>query len=125
MDHGLLNVILIGSYVILGMTIFFSFTLLLGACGLLCYKYSCRNMVYCSCILLWILCLVHFIFALFFSFSTPLIYYGCIYLTEGFDEPALFEKNLEPIFDNSTIGNLLSQCLTPNNGDQLLQKFVD
>lgn len=65
--------------------------------------------------------IAHFVLALFFSYSTPLIYYGCRYITDGFDDPALFKENLGHVFQASNIGSLISTCLTPNNGDAFLK----
>ena len=125
LDDGLIKVLLIGGYVILGATIFFSLTFMLGACGLMCYKYTCRNVVYCSCVLLWILAIIHFLFALFFSFTTPLAYYGCIYITDGFENPELYNENLDPIFKDSSFGDILAICTVPKNEDTLLKTFLD
>ena len=97
----------------------------MGACGLMCYQYSCRNLIYCSCIFLWFLALAHFILALFFSATTPLIYYGCSYATDSLDNPEIFKDYMEPVIRDSDLGEVISMCLKRGDGEDLLNFVAD
>lgn len=68
-------------------TVVFAIFIAISAFGILgallmtfCEKYSCRYLVYFSCILLFILGVACFLLAVVFSILTPFLYYSCEFL---------------------------------------------
>lgn len=85
-----------------------------------CDKYSCRYLVYFVCVILFVLGLFCFLLSTLFSILTPVIYFGCDFLTVSVSSPANFSSNL-----GSTLGGQLSSylqvCLPGGTGDLINQ----
>ena len=88
-DYG--NVGLQGFY---GFLILFSFFALLGALlTACCNKYSCRHLMYFSCIFIFIGTLITFLIAFLFSIMVPIFTWSCSYLNTTLDSDTSFKSN--------------------------------
>lgn len=71
-----------------------------------CDKYSCRYLVYFVCVILFVLGIFCFLLSTIFSILTPVIYFGCDFLTVSISSSTSFSANL-----GKTIGGQLSSYL--------------
>ncbi len=114
MEKGIAKVYIIGSYVLLGCTIFVCILIFFFQCCLTCSdKYEKRSYLTCCCGLLWFFGLLLFVLALGFSLGNPLMLYGCQYLREGFSSEAGYNKNIAKYMNsNSTVVTVVGKCLS-------------
>lgn len=71
-----------------------------------CDKYSCRYLVYFVCVILFVLGIFCFLLSTLFSIITPVIYFGCDFLTVSISSSTSFSSNL-----GKTIGGQFSSYL--------------
>ena len=71
-----------------------------------CDKYSCRYLVYFVCVILFVLGIFCLLLSTLFSIITPVIYFGCDFLTVSISSSTTFSANL-----GKTLGAQLSSYL--------------
>lgn len=114
------------SIITTAVTAFFGVFIGLGVLGIIgtllmtfCDKFSCRYLLYFICTILFILGLISFILAVLFSVITPVLYFGCDFLTTSISSSANFNTNIGGIFPQ--FGAYLSVCLPGSTGDIINQ----
>lgn len=114
------------SIVTTGVTAFFGVFIGFGVLGILatllmtfCDKFSCRYLLYFLCIFLLILGMISFILTILFSIITPVLYFGCDFLTTSISSSANFNSNIG--FKFPQFASYLSVCLPGSSGDIINQ----
>lgn len=117
----IMKIITLAVTAIFGVFIGFGILSIIGTLFMACCdKYSCRYLVYFVCVILFILGLFCFLLSTLFSILTPVIYFGCDFLTVSISSQDNFSSNL-----GNTLGTQLSSymkvCLPGGSGDLINQ----
>jgi len=117
--------------VTIGVTAFFGVFIGLGVLAIIgtilmtcCDKYSCRYLIYFTCVILFVLGLICFFLSVIFSILTPTIYFACDFLSTTISSPANFTTNIQPLLGASLTG-YVSVCLPGGTGDITSQAGAD
>jgi len=90
-----------------GVMIGFSSLTLLGVIlTVCCGKFGCRNLMYFSCIFLFIAALIGFIIAIALSIFVPVFGWTCSYLDATFKDSINFNANMGSFLDASTLAKI-------------------
>lgn len=85
-----------------------------------CDKFSCRYLLYFICVIFLILGIISFLIATLFSVITPVLYFGCDFLTTSISSTAGFNANLAgPL--GAQFSSYLGVCLPGGSGDIINQ----
>lgn len=87
-----LDGITIGVSVYFGVVIGFTVLAIIG-CLLMsfCDKFKCRYLIYFSCLILFVIGIIGFLFSTIFSVMTPVLYYSCEFVDYTLASPANFK----------------------------------
>lgn len=85
-----------------------------------CDKYSCRYLVYFVCVILFVLGIFCLLLSTLFSIITPVIYFGCDFLTVSISSSTTFSANLGKTL-GAQLSSYLQVCLPGGSGDIINQ----
>jgi hypothetical protein len=113
--------------VTIAVTAFFGVFIGFGVLGIIatllmtfCDKFSCRYLLYFICFFFVILGMLSFFLAILFSVFTPVLYFGCDFLTTAISSGANFNTNLGSVV-GSQLSSYLGVCLPGGSGDIINQ----
>lgn len=100
-------------YAMAGVVLGFSVVLILSAlCICCCKKFTCRRLVYLSCVVLTLMGILCFLVSLLMSAATAGSHYGCHYVEGSLQTRAEFEYRFKPVFNNDVLTKMVAQCVT-------------
>lgn len=103
--------------VLIGLSVIVILAAILTSC---CKFFNCRYVMYFGCVVLFILGLIGFLLAVFFSVVLPPMTWSCQYFDQSLTSEANFIENFNFLIDRPTL-NKISICMPFGNGDILLK----
>lgn len=89
-----------------------------------CDKFSCRYLIYFTCLIFFLLGIFCFLLSFLFSIITPILYFGCDFITTSISSPAGFNTNVGSLL-GAQLSSYVSVCLPGGTGRIIEQLGVD